>query len=157
MPRILSVRVVSLPDYDPDLSYLGEYNSNPDGDCVIDRQERGDMERNQFRYFHPAMTGEETGNPDSPEQDYQRCEAYSRCDWCMVGVRADAEVQLSNGGPVQDIRSGGLWGIESDSDKSYFSQVEGEELAQLRAELLLLGFSEEAIDAAFDAVESVEA
>jgi hypothetical protein len=50
---------------------------------------------------------------------------------------------------VQRIRSGGLWGIESDSDASYIAEVEQGELADLRSELKAVGFSTRQITAAF--------
>jgi hypothetical protein len=100
------------------------------------------------RYFNVAMSAEETGNPKSVEQDYQRAEAYNRGEWCMVGVWAEATVQLT-GDTIQRIRSGGLWGIESDSGEEYFEEVAQEELAALRAELLAVGFTSRAIDVAF--------
>ena len=48
----------------------------------------------------------------------------------------------------QTITSGGLWGIESDSEESYLRSVEQEELSDLRAQLYELGFSKRAIAAA---------
>jgi hypothetical protein len=145
--RIESVKVRREVDADPDLSYLGEY-SNHASDNSIDRVERGDAGRGEYRYFTPAMTGAQTGNPDSPEHDYQRAEAYNRGAWCMVGVWAEAEVIVS--GTVQRIRSGGLWGIESDSDASYFEEVAREQLAEL-ADILaeFIGLSRSAIKRAF--------
>ena len=50
---------------------------------------------------------------------------------------------------IQDISSGGLWGVESDSDKAYFAEVAGEELAELKSQLQALGFSKRAISQAF--------
>ena len=69
--RILSVKVEWKHDESPDYSHLGEY-SNHEGPDSIDRKERGDMGRHEYRYFIPGMTAEQTGNPESPEQDYQR-------------------------------------------------------------------------------------
>lgn len=144
--RIEFVKVRCEVDQDPDLSYLGEYSRLADSDNAIDRRARGDMGHGELQYFNPAMTGEETGNPDSPEQDYQRMEAHNRGAWCMVGVWAEAEFIV--GGTVQRIRSGGLWGIESDSDKSYFEEVAREELSSLADILKELGFSTKQVKAA---------
>ena len=142
--RIESIKLVREVDNDPDLSYLGEY-SNDECATSIDRQERGDMGRHEYRYFTPAMTGDETGNPESPEQDYQRMESYNRGGWCCKGVRAVAEVIVN--GTIQHIQSGGLWGIESDSERSYFEEVAAEQLAELADILTELGFSKRAIAA----------
>ena len=106
------------------------------------REELGDMERGQYRYFVPAMTGEETGNPDSPMEDYRRMEAYNRDDWAMYGVVAKAEVSrpIGNGcRRIETFSSGGLWGIESDSDDSYFAEVAAQELADLKGHLEAFG------------------
>jgi hypothetical protein len=69
-----------------------------------------------------------------------------------VGVVAHATVQL-RGYLTQQVRSGGLWGIESDSDGSYLAEVAKDELAELRKELHAMGFSKRAIAAAFRGVE----
>jgi hypothetical protein len=145
---ILSVHVRRSVDPDPDLSWLGEYGSTPRGEHVIDRQERGDMGRHQYRFFVPALTAEQTGNRDSPEQDYARMEGYNRGDWGMIGIWAEAEVQTHNLGVIQIIRSGGLWGVESDSGREYLASVEQEELAALREELEALGFTKRQCKAA---------
>jgi len=146
--RILSVKVTRETDPAPDLSYLGEYVSRTSADHAIDRVERGDAGRNEYRYFIPTMTAEETGNPESPEQDYQRMERYNAGDWYMLGIKVTAEVQFT-GDTVQTIRSGGLWGIESDSEESYLKDIEKDELDSLREELLACGFSDRRISAAF--------
>lgn len=142
--RILSIRVKSDVDYSPDLSFLGEYKDHGDGNNVIDRKDRGDWERGQCRFCHITLSAEETGNPNSVYEDYARLEAYNRGDWCMVGVWAEAEVVLT-GNCVQKIRSGGLWGIESDSGE-YLTEVAKEEVEQLKDELIALGFRRSTID-----------
>lgn len=155
--RILEVRIRQETDTDPDLSFLGEYTSKPGRpECTIDREARGDQGRNEFQYFVAANSGEETGNPESVEQDYQRMEAYNRGDWHMVGVWAEARVQLTDQGAVQTIRSGGLWCIESDSEDGYLDEVEREELTALERELAGAGFSPMEINAAMKDVKRKE-
>jgi hypothetical protein len=139
--KILSVRFVKADDTDPDMSYLGEYADSPDA-VSIDRKERGHMGRHEFRYFNLGA-----GDPEYIEQDYERYESYNRGNWGMVGVYAEACVSIR--GVIQTIRSGGLWGVESDSDKSYFDSLKVEELAQLREILTAMRFGRSAIDRAF--------
>jgi hypothetical protein len=125
--------------------------------------ERGDMGRNELRYFNPYA---ERYKGESPEdirkyvrQDYDRMESLNAGNWCYVGICAEATIMLApreDGGLTQTIRSGGLWGIESDSDRSYFQEVQQEELANLKAELLALGFSKRAIATAFKDVKEVQ-
>ena len=81
-----------------------------------------------------------------------RLERLNQGDWCYLGITALADVR-SESGIIQTIRSGGLWGIESDSGEDYFAEVEEEELDGLRRELGSFGFGKRAIDYAFKRVE----
>lgn len=106
---------------------------------------------------------------NNARQDYKRMKSLYRDQWCFIGIRADAEIGISclaNKGCVhgrevyythtQTITSGGLWGIESDSDKDYLESVEKEELSDLRGQLKSLGFSTRAISSAFKLIERKE-
>jgi hypothetical protein len=93
------------------------------------------------------------------EQDYARMESGARGEYCFIGIRAEAELNIPGGHLAfiaQEISSRGLWGVESDSDESYLREVEAEELAELRGQLHELGFSQRAISAAFKNVEREE-
>lgn len=130
----------------------------------------GDMGPRELRYFNGPVENYKGESPENirkyVRQDYERMERLNRGDWCYIGIRAEAEVvsggvqgRTSNGSPVhtiQQIRSGGLWGIESDSDRSYLEEVQKDELASLKTELLALGFSKRAIATAFKNVEEKE-
>jgi hypothetical protein len=134
--------------------------------------ERGDMERGEYRYFNPSFNYvssmgkiQDGLTPEDVRkytlQDYERMERANRGDWCMVGVKAVAEISIPStsiyhSSTLQTIHSGGLWGIESDSDKAYFAEVEKDELADLRTQLRALGFSTRALTAAFQNVEHKE-
>jgi hypothetical protein len=116
--------------------------------------ECGDMERGELRYFNGNV---ENYTGESPEdirkyvrQDYERMERLNRGDWAYIGVRADAEIIVD--GISQDISSGGLWGVESDSDRAYLAEIDGEQLSELRDQLRALGFGTRAISAAFKIV-----
>ena len=144
-----------LADHDHNLQrilWLGACDIAEEGGC--DCGECGDMERGEFRYFNANV---ENYKGETPEQihkyvrcDYERIERLNRGDWCYVGIRAEAEILVSSGGAslAQEITSGGLWGIESDSDESYFAEVGAEELAELRTQLFGIGFSKRAIGTA---------
>jgi hypothetical protein len=123
-------------DDDPDLSWLGKYSST-DAPHAIDRQERGDRGRGELRYFIPTNIGEETGNPDSPEQDYQRMESYNRGDWCMTGIKASVTLQIPHGDGFisQTIESPGLWGVESDAGEDHLQEVFRDECSILASML----------------------
>lgn len=81
-----------------------------------------------------------------------------------IGICAEAEISVAADHPaagsypkqyrggyrlVQNITSGGLWGVESDSDASYLAEIEQEQLSELRQQLRAIGFSNRAISAAF--------
>lgn len=70
-------------------------------------------------------------------EDYRRCEALNNSEWNYIGIVSKASV-VGAFGVVQTLRSGGLWGIESDSSGDYIRQVEDEELATLST--ILKGF-----------------
>ena len=124
-----------------------------------DERNAGEPERGHYRYFIPNAGGEPVGCSDwrtYAAQDYARAVALARGDWHFVGVIAKAEIRLTEGGPVQVVRSGGLWGVESDSGAEYFAEIEEEQLAELRAELCALGFGAWAVSYAIKRAERVE-
>ena len=126
-------------------------------DC--DCGEHGDQERNEYRYFNPSFNYVDKNGHALPEntaeevrkyvrQDYERMESLNHGHWCYIGIRAEANVQTGSS-IVQEITSGGLCGIESDSGKEHITETIQEELASLKTELLALGFSKRAIATAF--------
>src|SRR5574340_1275649 len=62
--------------------------------------------------------------------------SYNRGDFGFVGVYAEAEVRRENvkGGysSMHRIRTPGIWGIETDSEDSYFREVGEDELDELK-------------------------
>jgi hypothetical protein len=78
-----------------------------------------------------------------------RLREYRNGQFYYVGVRVLADIQVGN--IIQTVSSGGLWGIEDDSDESYFADVIQDELTELREQLYALGFSKRAIAAAVKA------
>lgn len=135
--------------------------------------ERGDMGRHEYRYFNPSFNYVDKNGHALPEntseevrkyvrQDYECMESLNAGHWCFIGIQAESSVVLlgvkpdgrfEHGSVVQRIHSGGLWGIESDSDKSYIEEIESEQLSELRTELKALGFSSRAISTAFKTIE----
>ena len=163
--KILSVKIEHCFDECPDTSYLGKFSDIPQDDAIIRYgdhcgkmvSELGEDDEmpsrsRKHRFFVPSMTGEETGNPESPRQDWQRMESFNRGQWHFIGIIAKARVQMPTGA-IQTILSGGLWGVESDSGKDYIASLEHEELEGLRAELIAIGISARAVHYAFRNVE----
>ena len=114
-----------------------------------DCDESGDRDRNELRYFNTS--GNYTGEPIADivtytKQDYARMESLNNQNWYYLGIGAEAKVTIGN--VCQTIKSGGLWGIESDSEESYLKEEEQNQLAELRGVLYEMGFSKRAIAAA---------
>jgi hypothetical protein len=129
----------------------------------------------ECEYFNPSDNYQGC-EPDEirkyVRQDYDRMESLNNEDWYYLGIRADAEIGIpihssyvvedksgkrtEHTYQTQKITSGGLWGIESDSDASYIKSVETDELADLKTQLLALGFSKRAIAGAFKNIKEVQ-
>lgn len=60
-----------------------------------------------------------------------RLESYRRGDFYFLGIVAKTQIAVC--GTIQTLQSGGLWGIESDSDESYLQEIEREQIAELQA------------------------
>ena len=137
-------------------------------DC--DCGERGDMKRGQYRYFNPNWKNykglEEAEIRKYCLQDYERMESLNRGDFCFIGIMAEAKIGIPQGLPqtktgqsylLQTLTSGGLYGIESDSDKEYVASEEKNQLDELKDVLMGMGFSQRAISTAFKNVEHKDA
>lgn len=135
-------------------------------DTVVDLQDSitecncgaGEVARNEYRYFNGPIENYKGCSPEEMRkyiaQDYARAEARNNGGWHYIGIRAEATIKI--GDTLQTISSGGLWGIESDSDDAYLNSVEFDEIANLRAQLTALGFTPRAIDKAVNLSEVVK-
>lgn len=106
------VTIQWLNDSDPDLSWLKQFEDSTDPE--------------EQKYA---------------EQDKERLENYGRT-WEMLGCTVKAEVSYSIGCGSRRLEwftSVGLWGIESDSDREYLTEVENEQLADLADHLSHFG------------------
>ncbi len=91
-----------------------------------------------------SATIEQEQDPDSNPSDYicidslddaERMEAWNRGDWEFVGVYAKVVFEGDDGWKME-VRSPGLWGIESDSAYAYFAEIAAEEAEQLVDDLI---------------------
>jgi hypothetical protein len=182
MKRIQKVTIRRILDTNPDTSYLGEYSNKRESEFSIDRAEDsgerecdctlGTLGHNEYRWFNPGSVEKfdplATWIPTDLEgsarqvywyqamkqnaiQDFERMESLQNQNWYYLGIRAEAEIQVE--GISQDISSGGLWGIESDSDREYLEEIERDELADLKGILKGLGFGSRAISQAFKEIQ----
>ncbi len=131
--QILSVRAEVVPDSDGDYSWLEQT---------------------------PAQLGSlETavGSLGTAVWNRRRLNALRNGDWWFVGVRVVVDVAMVNlrGGTENTftLDSAGLWGIESDSGAEYFAQVAADEWGELAPQLLALGFTDEDLSEALDALD----
>ena len=113
-------KIKRILDVETDLRHLGDFSDTWQEGAI----EHSDNSR-YYRYFIPA-------NPEYAQQDYERMLAYDRNEWCMLGVVAEIYFK-DKGYPLA--RSGGLWGVESDSGKEYLKEIEEEQTEEAEAEL----------------------
>jgi hypothetical protein len=148
-PSIKSITIEHLYDESPDTSWLGRYTDKWETGAI----KRHNAGHNEYKYFVPGTTYQEhrdalhkagysRGNCDELAreynyQDFKRMERLNNGDWCFLGIQAEAVIIVDS--QLQRITSGGLWGIESDSDASYISEVENEQLLDLKTQLKALG------------------
>jgi hypothetical protein len=118
-----------IDDLDPDLSWL-ESTYDEDNQTIIKsmRYSNKDVKNLGWDEIKRYL-----------DEDAERLAAYNRGEWGMVGIRASVELHLptgNNGGYIiHRVTSPGLWGIESDSDESYFDEVFKGECGELESML----------------------
>jgi hypothetical protein len=168
MKKILGMAIRREYDTDADTSTLGKYTDSLEPWNILRRESEfiaklpEDMEMpekgREYRAFKPYAGGEPEGSDEYIEygmRDYERSESLNNGNWCFIGIYAEAHVQIASD-CVQTIRSGGLWGIESDSGKTYLAEIEGEQFEELKKELVSIGFKETAIETAWTEREEIE-
>lgn len=154
-PVIELIVIKHIIDTNPDTSFIGEY-SDTWQDGVI---KRGNVTSREYKYFIPATSykehwqglhklGYSRGDCDYLArkyvyEDYNRMESLNRDDWYFIGIEAEAIVKYPIGQGnyrLEYFRSGGLWGIESDS-KDYIKEVESDQLYNLKEHLKAFNIS----------------
>jgi tetratricopeptide (TPR) repeat protein len=112
--EVTNVKIRAIHDSDPDLSYLED--------------------ESRYAGLHPAEAAKYR------QQDRVRLASYGD-SWWMIGIYAQADVTVFTpaGGVIQQIRSGGLYGIERDSTPDYLLSVAKEEYNALKVILQAMG------------------
>jgi hypothetical protein len=150
-PRVRKITIKREFDEDPDTSHLGEYTDEL-AEWNIVCSERAYVRNlpedfecppkgREYRAFKPYAGGEKPGSKAYQKyglQDFDRMQALVNGHWYYFGVYAVAEVRMPSG-ILQTIRSGGLWGIESDAGREVVDSTIKEELAVLYGELDAIG------------------
>ena len=134
--KINKIVLIQEVDTNPDFSYLGKYTDELTEYCIVrkfgefyckltDEQKEEIPERGrEYRAFISENNGEKEGTEDFFKyalQNYERMESYNSQEWWYIGIGAKAQIEV--GGILQNITSGSLFGIESDSDKGYIKEV----------------------------------
>lgn len=160
--QIVSISIYQEVDQTPDVSYIGKCNDDESelrniirfgkhrGKTIGELKEGDELPKKcrEYRFFLPAMTGEETGNPDSPKQDFERMESFNAYKWHLLGIRAKAVIMNPATSVIQTISSPGIYGVESDSGDEYINYINNEEIENLCIELRGLNFSRRQISRA---------
>ena len=167
--RILSIETKRIIDESPGTSFIGQFGRQADTQFAIEHrgahslpwfnpgsvesfnpsaswipaEVQGESARRQ--YWHAIMT-------KNAKQDHLRMCQLIDGEFHFIGVQATAEVTV--GGVCQTLTSGGLWGIESDSEESYFAEIEAEQLSELRGILAEIDFSKRAIATAVNEAQN---
>jgi hypothetical protein len=151
MKKIVSITVEKMDDEWPDTSWLGTYDMEAKTEYAIPTKR--DWPPRAYPWFNPPVENYEGETPENirkyAQQDFERIEAFNKGEYALIGIRAKAEIHISSNGKewiIQSIISPGIWGIDSDSDNSYFKEVAESEISELKFMLKELGFSQEELD-----------
>lgn len=136
--KVVKIEVKRIVDENPDLSFLEttpEYHYGKNGSNWSHVSEEG-RQRIIAKYgsiWNACMA--------YAKQDKERLDAYNRGVWEMIGIRAVATIHIpadDDTVKIQTIDSGGLFGIESDSDDSYIHDIGREQIAEVKNYLRIL-------------------
>lgn len=146
-PSFIRFEVEQIDDNDCEFDHLGEFTHRWEPGAInhYAKQHRYDgRDSGTYKWFVPANSYEShcTGlrkmgysKTDSDlmarsyvEQDYKRMASYGE-SWFYVGVKVTAYVGDT------EIGSDSAWGIESDSDKACFDEVEADLKSQVMSEI----------------------
>ena len=134
MKSIKAIRIVHEPDYDSDLSWIGEF-SNTWKEGAIHHSD----DPRTLKWFIPAT--------EYGQQDYELMLKIENGEESFIHVYVVADLLIN--GVTQDIGTGGLYGIEvsyNQKDDAYIKEIEQEELSTLKDLLKEIGFTEEEIN-----------
>lgn len=142
MKKITEIRIIHQLDEIPETSYL---DSKYDGDTqtIVSSCQYTNDTIKQYGFERVK---------EWIDEDHKRLLNYGNTWWC-IGIQAVAKIHILDNPMaghhiVIPVTTPGLWGIESDSDKSYLDDVGNSELITLKEILMELGFTEDEFDKA---------
>lgn len=135
MKRITLIKIKTIVDEYPDFSYLGEFSDKQGRFAIKHSDDPG-----KYKYFN----AENVENIKQAKENYKRMMQYENDEVSSMGIQAIADIQIGQKGDsclINHIESGGIYGIDSDSNEGDI-KAEGEnQLSELKNVLLELGFS----------------
>jgi hypothetical protein len=160
-PRIDKITMRHIADSDADTSYLGYYCDELEPGVIVrdlkeyyerlpeDAEIPERTARFVNRGFKPYAGGEPITSPhyhDYVMADFERSEGLMMGTWCYIGIRAEAVVSypLDMAGKdrrLETFTSGGVWGVESDSNDDTFEEYEDDQLDDLKQHLAKFGIA----------------
>lgn len=148
--KISKITVKHMTDENPMLDWLGTFDDEAKSELAINHRERSGLGNRTIEWFNPQPGACE--NKEHAEQDYKRMMQFENGDVSSLGIKAVAEILTSNDNGKSwlrnEISSGGLWGIESDSGENYFNEISCEQQRELLPLLVAFGFTVDEIEAA---------
>jgi hypothetical protein len=152
--KLESIEVKIVPEEYPDLSYLEtKYVYEPVGRCpwsgkftpaelIIEsscRYSNEDVRKYGIKKILSCIRADE-----------DRLRTYEEGVWTMCGIYAEATILIPCGTDgtmkIETIRSGGLYGIESDSGDKYLREIGDEQIAELKSYLETLNVETDGVD-----------
>lgn len=121
--KVVKIEVKRIVDENPDVSFLEttpeyHYGKNGSNWKHVSEDDIQKIIHNYGSIWNACMV--------YAKQDKERLDAYNRGVWEMIGIRAVATIRIpvnDDTVKIQTIDSGGLFGIESDSDDSYIKDI----------------------------------
>jgi hypothetical protein len=154
-----------VPDYDADTSYLGEYTDKYQPGCIVrydhsfyedhidDEEYEPQKPRREYAFFMPPDSGEKIGTELYRKyalEDYNLMEGLNESQWMYVGIVVTTVIKTDTG--LSDDVFNSLWGIEDHFDKEsqdYHKEVIEDNKAEVKNQLLEMGFKDEEIEESF--------
>lgn len=136
--KAIKIEVKRIIDENPDMSFLNttpEYHYGKNGSNWehVSEEDIQRIIKNYGSVWNACIA--------YTKQDKDRLEAYDRGIWEMIGIKAVATIHIpvdEDTIKIQTIDSGGLFGIESDSDDSYIQVIGREQIAEVKNHLRIL-------------------
>jgi len=143
--KAVKIEVKRIVDENPDLSFLETTPEYHYGENGSEWEHVSEDDIKKIIEKHGSIWN---ACMEYAKQDRERLDAYNRGNWEMIGIKAVATIHIpvnngiNNGNDdtvkIQAIESGGLFGIESDSDDDYIQDIGREQIAEVKNHLRIL-------------------